>query len=899
MLRDRYRDLIRRSPRRELEDELRFHLETETEALIAQGMTPEAARQHALEKFGDIDAVLADCSESDKRRLRRTRRARVAEGLAQDFAYAVRALSRRPVFTISAVVALALGVGANAAVMSVVDHIFLRSPAGVREPNGIKRIFVERERKNGSTYFQVRFSFPEARIIDSTLRAGYASAIFYRRQVPFEPHSNEKRRVMSAWITPSYFDVLGVKLLRGSSFGAEDSTLGVPATSAIISWSLWQRDFNGDAAAIGRTIRVDGLPVTIRGIAPKGFSGIDLDVTDVWLPLTGLVMPTGGGRRWFELWGTIAFRVLARVPEGADERQLTVRIESAMRTAAATRQAETGRAPDAKVRRGIPAPILTSHGPENASRSEAIAAALAGLGVLLLAIATANVGNLLLGRALDRQREVGVRLALGMSRLRMATQVAMESVLLAVAAAGAALVAAMWMGSVLRSMVLPGTELATGPVDARIALFALGAAIVAGVLAALVPLFATARVDLVKMLKGSSRDGGTRSRAQSALVGVQAALSVTLLVGTGLIARSLYNIRTDDLGIDVRHGVIVLASDSGIGLPLSDVARASAEMPGVTGTALTAEAPLYSQLGARHLFDADHDTVRTIESGSGFVAAEPSYLSVVGTRITSGRDFRQDDRLGAPPVMIASAEFAQRLWPGQDPIGRCVRIEQANSPCYSVVGVAANARVFDLVEDPRPVFYVPLDQRPPPDSGSTQTTNGLVVRVSGEPGPIIARLRALVGDTGSTIRNRRVIGMGEMLAPRYEPWEMAARVFAGFAALAIVLTIVGLYGVLSYLVTIRRRELSVRLALGADQGRVLLMVLREGVAKIIAGGAVGLVAAMFAARALRPLLFQVEPRDPLVLAVAVGTLVMCALLAAALPARRAMVVDPSLALRDE
>ena len=378
MIRARYRDFIRPDPRRELEDELRFHLEAETEALIAEGLSPAAARQRALAKFGDVDKFLADCGKSDRRRLSRTQRTRVVDALRQDTAYAARALLRRPAFSVTAILVLALGVGANAAVMSVVDHIFLRPPAVVRAPDRLKRVFVERQREDNSTYFQVRFSLPEARIIDSTISSGgaFPSTIFFRRQMPFASTGSTKRSVMSAWVTPSYFSVLGVHLYAGTDFAPEDSRFGVPATSAIVSWALWQRELGGDPNVIGRVVTIDGSPMRIRGIAPRGFVGVDIDVTDVWLPLGGLTAFRTTGQAWYNEWGLIAFRVLARVPDGVDERQLVARVEGAMRIAAEISAREMSRKPPG-VRRAIAAPILTSHGPEHASRSEAIAAALA------------------------------------------------------------------------------------------------------------------------------------------------------------------------------------------------------------------------------------------------------------------------------------------------------------------------------------------------------------------------------------------------------------------------------------------------------------------------------------------------------------------------------------------
>lgn len=897
----RYRDFIRANPRRELEDELRFHIETETEDLIARGMSPAEARQQALARFGDVDRFMAECGASDRRRLKRLHWSRVIDAMRQDTGYALRGFLRRPVFAFTAILVLALGVGANAAVFSVVDHIFLRPPAVVREPDALRRVFVERQRQNGETYFQVRFSFPEARIIDSTITAAFPSTIFFRQRSLVALGAEAARPIMSAYVSPSYFSVLGVSLFAGTDFPPNESDrLGLPATSAVVSWSFWHRELGGDPAALGSAMRVDGHLVTIRGIAPRGFAGIDIDVTDIWLPIGGVTrLQEESTRAWYEAWGTLAFRVLARVPEGSDERQLAARVELAMQTATAARlAAEPALRPGAVIRRVIPAPLLTSHGPENASREEAIAAVLAALALLLLLIATANVGNLLLGRALDRQREVSVRLALGMGRWRLAGQVAIESTLLAIASTIAALVAATWMGAVLRSMVLPRTQLAAGPVDARIAGLALTAGLLAGLAAAVVPLASLWRVDLQRTLKGTSRDGGGRSRTRSVLIGLQAALSVVLLVGTGLVARSLYNLRTDDLGLDVRHGVIVHASENAGAIPLPEVARIALVTPGVTGAVLSAEAPLWSQLGVRHLFTRDGDTVRTIES-AGYVAAEPGYLGIVGTALERGRDFRPDDRGGAAPVMIASEEFARRVWPGRDPLGECVRVDRADGPCHTVVGVAENSRVFDLVEEPRPVFYVPLAQRPDREPGVEPAVNALVLRVSGPAAPVVARLSQLIGDTGTVVRTRRVLGMEELIEPRYEPWEMAARLFAGFAILAVVLTVVGLNGVLSYLVSLRRRELGVRMALGADRGRVMTQVLREGVGQVAGGAIAGALIALVAARALMPLLYNVSPRDPLVLIAAMMVLGACGIAAALVPARRAMTIDPALALREE
>ena len=895
----RYRDFIRPNPRRELEDELRFHLDTEIEELIAAGRSPAEARQEALAKFGDVDRFLAECGESDRKRLGRRRRARMVDVIRQDLRYAVRGLIHRPGFAVSAILVLAIGVGANASVLSVVDHLFLRQPAAVEAPSQIKRLFVERQRPDGSKYFQVRFSLPEASILDSAVTGAFPATIYYRTSVRLATGTGSPSNAMGAWVTSAYFNVLGVRLHAGAAFGPEDYQPGAPPT-AIVSWRYWRRTLGGDPSVLGRVLHVDGVPVTVRGIAERGFTGIDVDVTDIFLPMGSLSSMSGRrGPDWFRSWGTIAFRVLARVPEGDDERQLAARLEHAVHAATIERQREHPTYRSARVLRGIPAPLLTSRGPEEASRNEAIATALAGLQLLLLAIATANVGNLLLGRALDRQREVAVKLAIGMGRLRLALQVMIESLLLAGLATVAALVAATWTGSVLRSMVIPRTELATGPVDPRVAIIVLATGLMAGLFAATVPLAATLRTDLVVMLKGTSREGGGRSRTRSVLVGLQAALAIMLLAGTGLVARSLYNLRHDDLGIDVPRGVIVTADSGESRLPLPEVARIARTIPGVAGVALTKEAPLLSQLGARSLFTRDRDTIRSIGGDAGYVAAEPGYLRVIGTRLTSGRDFTPNDRAGAMPVMIASQEFARRAWPGRNPLGQCVRVNSPETDCYTVVGVVQDARVFDIVEDPRPTFYVPLDQRPGLKPGAASTVDAIAINVDGGVAPVMARLREILGDTGTTIGTRQVISMSELLEPRYEPWEQTARLFAGFTILAMLLTVIGLYGVLNYLVTLRRRELGVRMALGADRMLVMRMILREGVVRLGAGVAVGVVVTYFAARALTPLLYRVSPRDPLVIVAAIVGLLAAGILAALLPARRAMKLDPVDALRQE
>jgi len=850
-------------------------------------------------EFGDMDRALAECRASDERRLGRRRRALVFDAARQDMRYALRSLVKRPALAVTVTVILALGIGANAAVFSVVDPLFFRPPTGVRAPDELKQIYVERRPAKGEPYYQARFSLPEARFIDSAIGPRFPSAIWFQNGVDVEIKAGSPRRVRGGWVTPSYLSVLGVRPEVGSDFDAESARWGVPASTVIVSWEFWQRELGADERALGRAIHVAGRPVTIRAILPRGFAGIDIDAVDIWLPLGGFTgFPDRPGRpRWYDSWGTIAYRVIARVPSGASSEELAARVVAGVRSAAAfvTEHPQPG-ARAIAVARAVPGSIKGSRGPDGMTRSEMIAAVLGALALLLLLMATANVGNLLLGRALNREREIAVRTVLGMGRRRLVSQLVVESTVLALAATGAALLVGQWSGGILRSMLLPGVVMQGSPVDHRVALVALALGVTVGILSGLVPLSLSLRVDLSNTLKSTSRDGGgRRSRIRSALVGLQAALSVMLLVGTGLLARSLYNIRAIDLGLDVDRVITVIRPDSARGPQLEEIARLAEAMPMVTGAALASARPLDDQFGVRSLFDRNGDTLRAALSDIGFVPAEPGYLAVVGTKVIRGRDFTADDRFGAPPVMIVSEELARRFWPSRSPFGECFRIERADAPCYSVVGIAENAHSFHVVEDPKAVFYVPLDQRP----DRTESPRALVIRTSGATAAIADQLRRAIGDTVASARRRQVLVMSELLTSDYDPWELGARLFAGFAALALVLAVLGLYGVLSYLVALRSRELGIRIALGADRRRVMGLVVGEGIRQVAIGALAGAAITLAAAGRMSALLFRVSPRDPVIVLASVVVLVGCAVLAAAIPGRRAMAIDPMQAIRDE
>ena len=880
-------------PERELREEFRFHLETEVEELIEQGVPEREAWERAFARFGDLERTAEECRSVDERRLRRVRRVELLDAVRHDTWYVVRGLLARPALSATIVATLAIGVGANAAVFTVVDRVFLRPPAVVHEPDAVRRLYALDTRGNGS--LDSDLSLPEIRDIERELGTAFPTAAYMSETntpVAFAPGAQEV--VGASWVTPEFLGVLGVRPIAGRDFVGDDMRVGAPVPPVIISWNLWRSRLGGERSALGRTIRVDGRPVTIVGIAPRDFRGIDLGATDVWLPLSdyrGYV----NDPKWQNNRGWSVFQVIARVPAGASVQQLETRAEAALRRGALEeRSARPGGEhfsdPDARVFTGS---IIATRGPAALSHELSIAVVLAGLGLVVLVIAAANAGNLMLGRALQRRHETALRVALGIRPLRLTGQIVLEALVVAVMSGAAALLVASWVGGALRRLLFPEIRWAGEPLDLRIALFAAAIALVAAIASGFVGLRETLRADPGTVLKGSARDGGgRRSRMRAGLVAVQAMLSLLLLVGTGLFVRTLYNVRELEIGFEPQGLISVVANDSAQRARVGSVIELARARPGVTSLATASRGP----------FEAPWIDLYTSESGNdpldrlGHHLIDPGYFATAGIRILAGRDLSSGDRRGAPPVVVVNEAAAQAFWPGRSPLGECVRYRSPTAPCYMIVGVTENSFKFQLIEKPFPLFYFAREQRP---RGPAPPPAAMIARVTGDPGPVLERLRAEMGDSIPWIAERPVTLMSETLAPLYRPWEMGAKLFAAFAFLAILLAGLGVYSVLAYMVALRTRELGVRLALGAQRRDVVGLVVREGIRHVVVGAVAGVAILLVVAPRLTPLLYEVPPRDPVILIAGLGVLLLGAVLAALLPARRAASVDPMVALRSE
>ncbi len=520
------------------------------------------------------------------------------------------------------------------------------------------------------------------------------------------------------------------------------------------------------------------------------------------------------------------------------------------------------------------------------------------MSIVVLLIACANVANLLLARALRRKREIALRLALGVTRGRLLSQLMTESLLLAVLGGAVGMVIAHWGGAALRAGLLPQSEAAAGFRDTRTVLYAAAAALVVGLLTGLAPILQATRADLTNDLKAGTREGTYgRSRTRVVLLVLQGALSVILLVGAGLFVRSLGNVRDIRLGYDVEP--VMMANLNMRGMQLDSTAtialrrrllEVATSIPVVENASLQVGVPFWSSWSVG-LYVEGIDTVSRL--GSFMVnAVSPSYFDTFGTRLLRGRGIEAGDVDGGPKVIVVSDKMGKVLWPGKDPIGQCIRISADTMPCTQVVGVAEDIKAGSLKPDSNFYYYVPATQFSP-------QSGGLFIRVRGDAKRHLETVRKRLQQEMPGASYVKLTPFSEVMGQQTQSWRLGATMFVAFGVLALVLAAVGLYSVIAYNVTQRQHELGVRMALGARGPDVIRLVVTDGLRVVGVGVAVGLLVALWAGKFVAPLLFSVSPRDPSVFALVATTLIGVAIAASWMPARRASRVDPNVVLRSD
>jgi predicted permease len=884
----RYLRFWRRDVRADIDDEIRFHFEARIDELVGQGATPDGARAQATAEFGDVNEVRRGLREIDDRLARRRDRLEWFDALRQDVVYSARSLRRTPAVSLTIIATLALGLGVNAAMFSLLDTVFFRPPAGVARPNEIERLWFYYRFRDGPKFWAgFDYASYEAAVASMTGKADMAT---YRGPDRVALALGDDPPMASVeGASASYFRVLGLRPALGRFYTTEEDALESPVPVAVVSDAFWRRELDGDTHAIGRTIKLGTKPYTVIGVTPPGFSGVDLDAVDVWRPLASSFTPRA--TPWYHDPNVNGFQVMVRPTTGANPAELEQRLTARMRVGTRLAADTNGVARFGSINR--------ARGPGDLDASMRVATRLAGVAIIVLIIACANVTNLLLARAVRRRREIAIRLSLGVSRRRLLRMLLTESALLAAIAALAAVAATWWGGALLRRLLMPEVHWATAPVEWRVVAFGLAVALTTGAVAGLVPALQSLSVDLANSLKsGVGNDTSHRSRIRSSLIVVQAALSVVLLVGAGLFVRSLNNVEALDTGFAIdrlafvwlRTAPVDSADDVARGARLASLQSRLEHVPGVERVAFTSMRP---KSGFQtETYYPDVDTLAHKKPIGFFTAVSPGFFDVTGTRLVRGRDFAPR-RAGEPAPMIVNEAMARALWPGQDPIGRCVHFSAPTAPCSTIVGVAQTAMLLQVTEEPEPRFYVQSDNA----AFRSYNDRSIVLRVRPrEASAAMMAVRAILRTEFPGVRTDATT-MTASMEPEYRPWKLGATLFTLFGILALIVAAIGVYSSVSYAVSQRTHEFGVRVALGATTGNVLTHVLGGGLRIVAVGVALGIVLALAGGRLVASLLYGVSASDPVAMVVAASALMVIAAVASLAPAWRAAKADPVSALR--
>jgi putative ABC transport system permease protein len=869
----------------DVRDEVAFHLDMREREYRENGLPNNEAKDAARRRFGNVQTISAEVRRIDEQAARELRRASIWADFRQDVRYSLRGLRRTPGFTSIAVLTLALGIGANTAIFSVINGLLLQP---LPFPDAGRLVFLWNIRSDGD-----REPLGPGRMLDfreqATSLAGFAGISHLAFNLT---GSGDPERINGSSVSASFFDVLGARPLLGEPFHT-----GVADPSAVVlTERLWVRRFNADPSIVGRTITLNGRPRHVLAVMPREFRWPSITARpapgdegpDLWVPGGPGDVPRVAIDEDADMTGyrnTGYLRAVARLKPGVTFGQARAEVSAIGERLSRTYLEDDGRgATLVPIREQWSGPL------------ERPLFVLAGAVAFVLAIACANVASLLLGRGAARRRDLAVRRAIGASRARIIRQLLTEAVVLALAGAAAGLMLATWGTRALQRLAPPDLgNMGVEGFDARVLVFAVGIAVAVGVAFGVLPALELSREQLTDALvDGGIRSSGfgRRTRTRDALVALEIAVALVLLVGSTLLVRSFTALTRVDTGIDT-HNLLTfdlnLTGDRAayqakqVQFYTVMLDRLSA-VPGVRAAGAAATLPIGGDdFGTGYVIEG-RPVPKPVLRG-GYQIVMPGYFHAMGIPIRSGRDFRSSDTRDQPPVVLVNETLARQQWPREDPIGRRLRFDDDRA-WMTIVGVVGDIRHLGPASPPRPEIYQAVTQRSFPFIAA-------VVRTEGDPYAFVGSIRRAIADLDPNLPLSHVRTMDEHIARALSRPRFLSTLVASFGALALLLALVGIYGMMAWAVTERRQEIAIRMALGASRREMITMILRRALALAAVGIAAGLLAAPLATRALSGLLYGIKPIDFVAFVETATALLIVALLSATMPAIRAARVQPA------
>ena len=815
------------------------------------------------------------------------------ETLLKDLRYGIRSLLKRPGFAAIAVITLALGIGANTAIFSLVNMVMLRS-LPVDHPEQVVSVSL---RAKGDAINA--FSYPN--YLDFRDRNQVLAGLLAYRFVPMSlSRGGNNERIWSYEVSGNYFDVLGVQAIKGRMFLPEEDRTRLSHPVAVVSYTSWQRRFGADPDLVGKDVLLNNHQFRIIGIAPEGFKGTEFVYTpEMWIP-AAMIEWAEPGAKFLDDRDAGNFFAVGRLKPGIGARQgevsLNLLAQQLGKEYPDTNEGQT-------IRLGPPGFILPDFRGAVVSFTWILMASVA----LVLLVTCTNLAGLLLARATDRRKEIAIRLAMGANRVRLIRQLLTESILLSLIGGAVGLWLALWMINALLAFKPPvDFPLAIDvSLDWRVLIFSLAVSVLTGAIFGLAPALQATKPNLVTALKDTAaQGGGRRSRLRSGLVVAQIALSLVLLIGAGLVVRTLQQLQTMNPGFDPRNA---LTMSFDLGLQGYDQARGEQfyqqivervqAIPGVRSVAVTSYVPLSLNFNSSTIFVEGQPTERGANAPSAMVASVgPKYFETMATPLVQGREFTDQDKQKSESVAIVNETFVRRLIPdaksSADALGRRFSFAGPQGPFQRIVGIAKDGKYFNISEDPRSFVWRPLIQ-------NYSASGILMVRTAGDPQSMIPAVRNELHSLDPNLPIFDIKTLTEHMRLSLFPARVAATVLGVFGFVALMLAAIGIYGVTSYSVAQRTREIGIRMALGAQLGDVLRLILTHGIKLTVLGVSFGLIGAYLAMRAISSVLYGVSATDPLTFIFVSLLLTTVALVACYWPARRATKVDPLVALRYE